>query len=125
MPLTTPSLAQSTPASFYGLGIAPHILETLQKMIDAEKSDLFDVLTYISFLTQPISRVDRVEQAKSNIFEGLDEKQQEFLDFVLSKYEDKGVEELDLDKLPILFVPGPTNKGNWLISIDAILIKLI
>jgi ATP-dependent RNA helicase RhlE len=28
----TPSLAQPTPASFYGLGIAPHILETLQKM---------------------------------------------------------------------------------------------
>jgi type I restriction enzyme R subunit len=77
-------------------------LETLQKMIDAEQSDLFDVLTYISFLTQPISRVQRVEQAKGKIFEGLEEKQKEFLSFVLSKYEDKGVEELDEEKLPIL-----------------------
>ncbi|MFA5643235.1 MAG: DEAD/DEAH box helicase family protein [Candidatus Paceibacterota bacterium] len=77
-------------------------LEALQKMIDAEQSDLFDVLAYISFLTQPISRVQRVEQAKDKIFEGLEEKQKEFLDFILSKYEQKGVEELDEEKLPIL-----------------------
>lgn len=74
----------------------------LQKMIDAEHCDLFDVLTYISFLTQPISRVRRIAQTKSKIFEGLGEKQKEFLDFVLSKYEEKGVEELDEEKLPIL-----------------------
>lgn len=83
-------------------GFGKDELETLQKMIDAEQSDLFDVLTYISFLTQPISRVQRVEQTKDKIFEGLDEKQKEFLGFVLSKYEEKGVEELDEEKLPIL-----------------------
>ncbi len=84
------------------LGYGRSELESLQKIIDAEQSDLFDVLTYVSFLTQPISRVDRVNNAKSNIFAGLDEKQTEFLNFVLSKYEDKGVEELDEDKLPTL-----------------------
>ncbi len=83
-------------------GFGKDELETLQKMIDAEKSDLFDVLTYISFLTQPISRIQRVEQSKEKIFAGLDEKQKEFLDFVLSKYEEKGVEELDEEKLPVL-----------------------
>jgi len=31
-------------------------LETLQKMIDAEQSDLFDVLLYLSFLKPPITR---------------------------------------------------------------------
>ena len=77
-------------------------LETLQKMIDAEQSDLFDVLAYISFLTQPISRAQRVEQTKNKIFEGLDEKQKEFLEFVLSKYEIKGVEELSEEKLQVL-----------------------
>ena len=77
-------------------------LEILQKMIDAEQSDLFDVLTYVSFLTKPISRAERVEQSKEKIFEGLDEKQKEFLSFVLSKYEEKGVEELDEEKLPVL-----------------------
>lgn len=32
----------------------------------------------------------------------MDAKQKEFLEFVLSKYEEKGSEELDEDKLPIL-----------------------
>lgn len=77
-------------------------LETLQKMINAENSDLFDVISYVSFLTKPISREERVEQAKDKIFEWLDDKQREFLDFVLIKYEEKGVEELDEEKLPIL-----------------------
>ena len=83
-------------------GFGKDELETLQKMIDAEQSDLFDVLTYIQYLTKPISRVERIEQSKDKIFEGLDEKQKEFLDFVLSKYEEKGVEELDEEKLPVL-----------------------
>jgi type I restriction enzyme R subunit len=84
------------------LGYGKDELETLQKMIDAEQSDLFDVLAYISFLTQPITRIERVEQTKTKIFEGLDERQKEFLEFVLAKYEDRGSEELDEDKLPIL-----------------------
>jgi type I restriction enzyme R subunit len=84
------------------IGYGKDELEALQKMIDAEQSDLFDVLSYVSFLTQPISRAQRVEQAKGKIFERLDDKQKEFLDFVLSKYEEKGVEELGEEKLPIL-----------------------
>ena len=81
------------------IGYGKDELEMLQKMIDAEQSDLFDVLSYVSFLTAPISRV---EQAKGKIMEGLDEKQKEFLSFVLSKYEERGVEELDEEQLPVL-----------------------
>ncbi len=84
------------------LGYGKDELEILQKMIGAEKSDLFDVLSYVSFMTQPISRVQRVDQSKEKIFEGLSGAQKDFLDFVLSKYEEKGVEELDEEKLPIL-----------------------
>ena len=84
------------------LGYGKDELETLQKMIDAEQSDLFDVLAYISFLTKPITRKQRVEQSKTKIFEGIDARQKEFLEFVLAKYEDRGVEELDEEKLPIL-----------------------
>ena len=36
------------------------------------------------------------------IFELLDNKQKEFLEFVLSKYIESGFEELDPEKLPIL-----------------------
>ena len=84
------------------IGYGKDELEMLQKMIDAEQSDLFDVLNYVSFLRPTISRVERVEQAKGKIFEGLNDKQIEFLDFVLAKYQEKGVEELDEEKLPVL-----------------------
>lgn len=84
------------------IGYGKDELEMLQKMIDAENSDLFDVLNYVSFLNPTLSRAERVEQAKGEIFEGLDQSQKEFLDFVLSKYEEKGVEELDEEKLPVL-----------------------
>lgn len=84
------------------IGYGKDELEMLQKMIDAENSDLFDVLNYVSFLNPTISRKERVVQAKEKIYEGLDEKQKEFLDFVLAKYEEKGVEELDEEKLPVL-----------------------
>jgi type I restriction enzyme R subunit len=85
------------------MGFGKDELETLQKMIEgAEESDLFDVLAYISYATKPISRKQRVDLARSNIFAALDEGQKEFLEFVLAKYEDKGVEELAEEKLPIL-----------------------
>jgi len=77
-------------------------LATLQGLIDAEKSDLFDVLEYISFAVKPVSREFRVAEASANIFYGLDDKQREFLEFVLSKYIESGVEELDQEKLPRL-----------------------
>ena len=84
------------------IGYGKDELEMLQKMIDAEQSDLFDVLNYVSFLIPTISRIERVTQAKEKIFDGLNDKQKEFLGFVLSKYEAKGAEELDEEKLPIL-----------------------
>lgn len=77
-------------------------LEALQVMIDAEQCDLLDVLSYISFLTPPITREQRVDQSREKIFEGVDSEDKDFLDFVLSKYQEKGVEELGEEKLPVL-----------------------
>ncbi len=77
-------------------------LTTLQKLINAEKSDLFDVLEYVSFAVKPITREARVAEAQSNIFALLNNKQKEFLEFVLSKYIETGVDELDQEKLPEL-----------------------
>lgn len=74
-------------------------LETLQKLINAEKSDLFDVLEYIAYDVKPISREARVNNAKDSIYKELDEKYREFIDFVLSKYIESGIEELDQGKL--------------------------
>lgn len=77
-------------------------LASVQKIINAEKSDLFDVLDYISFAMKPITREKRVAQAQAKIFDGLENNQKEFLEFVLSKYIETGVEELDQEKLPDL-----------------------
>lgn len=77
-------------------------LLTLQKIIDADKSDLFDVLEFISFSAKPITREKRVASAQQKIFAMLSTEQKEFLDFVLSKYIDTGVDELDQEKLPAL-----------------------
>jgi type I restriction enzyme R subunit len=77
-------------------------LADIQKMINAEKSDLFDVLEYISFAVKPITRESRVAEAQSKIFAMLNNRQKEFLEFVLSKYIETGVEELDQEKLPDL-----------------------
>jgi type I restriction enzyme, R subunit len=77
-------------------------LTELQKLVDAEKSDLFDVLEYISFNIQPITRENRVSNAKPKILEGLRQQQADFLEFVLFKYIDSGVEELDQSRLPNL-----------------------
>ena len=75
-------------------------LSEVQKLINAEKSDLFDVLEYISFAIQPITREVRVARAQSRIFDDLDNQQKAFLEFVLDKYIQTGVEELDEEKLP-------------------------
>lgn len=77
-------------------------LSELQKLVDAEKSDLFDVLEYISYNIQPLTRDTRVSAAKPKILEGLNQAQREFLEFVLFKYIDTGFEELDQAKLPDL-----------------------
>jgi type I restriction enzyme R subunit len=78
-------------------------LITLQKLINAENSDLFDVLKYVfNSDIKPITRKNRVAMAKSTIFLALDNNQQEFIDFVLKQYIEIGVGELDKEKLPVL-----------------------
>jgi len=83
-------------------GFGKEELSVMQSLINAENSDLFDVLEYISFARQPISRELRVAKAQSKIFAFLSNEHKQFLEFVLSKYIETGVEELDQDKLPEL-----------------------
>lgn len=84
------------------VGYGKEELAELQRLVDAEDSDLFDVLAYILFLIPKETRVERVQQAKDEISAELDKEGKEFVDFVLEKYEQNGVEELEEEKLPIL-----------------------
>jgi len=80
-------------------GFAGEQLTEISRMINAEKSDLFDVLAYIAFALAPITRSERVEACKGVILARYDAKLQAFLDFVLAQYVSQGVGELDQDKL--------------------------
>ena len=83
-------------------GYGEEQLTEISRLIDAEKSDLYDVLAYIAYASPPISRRERVLAHKSLIFSRYIGKQQEFLDFVLEQYIKAGVRELDRSKLPQL-----------------------
>jgi type I restriction enzyme, R subunit len=98
-PITRRTLLEKLDAAGFG----KEELTTLQKLINAEKSDLFDVLEYVfNSDIKPMTREERVAAAQATIFTLLDSKQKEFIEFVLSKYVETGVEELDQEKLPIL-----------------------
>jgi type I restriction enzyme R subunit len=77
-------------------------LREIERMIDAEKSDLYDVLAYIAFALAPITRQERADASRPFISAQYDPKLQAFLDFVLSQYVSEGVGELDQAKLPRL-----------------------
>jgi type I restriction enzyme R subunit len=68
-------------------------------MINAERSDVFDVLAYIALALAPITRSERVEARRGEIFTRYNGELQTFLDFVLAQYVSQGVEELDQEKL--------------------------
>jgi type I restriction enzyme, R subunit len=78
-------------------------LAEMQKIIDAEKSDLFDVLAHVAYAMPTLTREERAAKAKVEINTRFSTKQQMFLDFVLSHYVSIGVDELDQEKLtPLL-----------------------
>ena len=84
-------------------GFGKDQLAEMQKIIDAEKSDLFDVLAHVAYARTPLTRAQRAARATGMISAHFNSKQQVFLDFVLSHYISVGVEELDQAKLtPLL-----------------------
>ncbi|MCH8491482.1 MAG: DEAD/DEAH box helicase family protein [Oceanicaulis sp.] len=102
-PLTRKTLLENLDAA----GFPKEDLLTLQKLVDMENSDLYDVLEYVfngDYIA--MTREARAKAAEATIFALLNDKQREFIAFVLSKYVDTGVDELDQEKLPILL----TNK---------------
>ena len=100
----------SAPATRYRLleglaeaGFGHEQLAEMQKIIDAENSDLFDLLAHVAYAKAPLTREVRAANAMIYINTRFSAKQQVFLDFVLQHYIAEGVEELDQQKLtPLL-----------------------
>jgi type I restriction enzyme, R subunit len=84
-------------------GFGSEQMAEMQKVIDAEKSDLFDVLAYVAYALPTLTREERAARAKVVISTRFNTKQQVFLDFVLTQYVRVGVQELDQEQLsPLL-----------------------
>jgi type I restriction enzyme R subunit len=86
-------------------GFGGEQMAEMQKIIDAEKSDLFDVLAHVAYALPTLTREERAAKAKVEISTRFNSRQQAFLAFVLSHYVQIGVEELDQGKLrPLLLL---------------------
>jgi type I restriction enzyme R subunit len=84
-------------------GFGKDQLVEMQRIIDAENSDIFDVLAFVAYADTPLTREQRAERAKVVISKEFGDKQQAFLTFVLAHYVSAGVDELDEVKLgPLL-----------------------
>ena len=94
-PITRKKFLDSMSELGYGL----EQLESVQKIINAENSDMLDVLSYIAYALPTISRINRVRKTRNNILVNMDTEQVNFIDFVLSKYEERGTQELAEEKL--------------------------
>ena len=93
-------------------GCAKADLLTVQKLIDAENSDLFDVLEYVAYASTPISRAERVNATENNIYAMLNSAQRDFIRFVLHKYVEGGVDELDDSKLSAMMMAKYRSLGD-------------
>ena len=75
-------------------------LDSMKDLIDAKESDVYDVLRFVAFATETRSRAERIKNAKPGISkEFSDQRQQEFIDFILDKYLEDGVGELAAKKM--------------------------
>mgnify|MGYP001609263904 CR=1 FL=1 len=100
---SSPDTRKALLSGLADMGFSKEPLAEMQKAIEAENSDLFDVLAYVAFAAAPETRVRRADMAKAETHQHFNDRQQAFLDFVLAQYVTQGVDELDAEKLtPLL-----------------------
>ncbi len=83
-------------------GFSTEELVSVQELIEAKNSDLFDVLEFIKYAKKPITRVKRAAVSRSVLEYAIAAKQLEFVDFLASQYVETGVEVLEDSKLETL-----------------------
>ncbi len=83
------------------LGFDKEQLQAMREMIATPDTDIFDVLSHISFSSDIKTRTDRANQVRKEDFLNQFEnsKARAFLEYVLNVYEQHGIEELERSKL--------------------------
>jgi type I restriction enzyme R subunit len=95
---SVPATRQSLLERLEGAGFSKTDLIEIQTLIDARDSDLFDVLEYIRFALEPITRKERSESSVRRLDE-LSENQRAFIEFLADQYKARGVDELEESRL--------------------------
>ncbi len=74
-------------------------LQALKALCDAEDSDIYDVLRYIAYARDTMTRTERAGILREYYLEQLDENEREFVSFILDLYEQRGEGELQMKNL--------------------------
>src|ERR1035437_4940558 len=80
---SVPDTRKALLAGLADKGFGPDALSEMQRVIDAENSDIFDVLAYVAFALDPLTRVKRAADARGQVHLRYTDRQQAFIDFVL------------------------------------------
>ena len=80
------------------MGYGVDVLKQIRTLIDADDSDLLDVLEYIAYNIEPMNRRERVRKVDA-YRHSLSAKEQEFVNYITDLYVRAGVEELAMEKL--------------------------
>lgn len=97
---------------FMEQGYSRQTFNQIKEIINAENSDVFDVLTYLAYSRAMLTRQERVDNSKITIFNNIQSRQHAFIEFVLQQYIKNGVGELDDERIGTLInlkYGSPTN----------------
>lgn len=74
-------------------------LQALKELIDAVDSDVYDVLRYIAYAKETMTRQERAEIVREYYLDQLGEEERMFVKFILETYEKSGEKELSMKNL--------------------------
>jgi type I restriction enzyme R subunit len=74
-------------------------LDSMKDIIDAKDSDVYDLLSFVAYAKETHTRTERVASARPSISSEFTPNQIEFIEFILDKYIEDGVQELAAKKM--------------------------
>ena len=96
---SNPSTREKLLADLHEAGYDDEKLDSMKDIIDAKDSDVYDLLAFVAYAKETHTRKERVATAKPGISSEFTSKQIEFIEFILDKYIEDGVQELAAKKM--------------------------
>ena len=96
---SNPSTREKLLIDLHEAGYDDEKLDCMKDIIDAKESDVYDLLAYVAYAHEIQTRTERVDRAKPNLSREFSAKQIEFIEFILDKYIEEGVQELASQKM--------------------------